>query len=559
MQRIFLKLHLSEPKCLPYLAVFLGVLILTQPVNAQLNLNVPEEDPAYEQLRLLLSSFSQQSEIFSTKPLSRGQFSRAILLGGLAYKKSSQIRQGIVPHSLLYLAKRFRKDLKKMTDGHTATWRLQLFERMKFDFINLKGKSRPLPNPRIDAILQPFTRETADRKIVDGQNVAFESSHWLAAGNFASVFYQGRLLLSNPRSKNGLQQDLDYETLRLHVIFSMKNLNLLIGKDSMVWGPGAGSNLSLSGNAAPIGSFQTFPLVKLSNRRPVKLPWVFKGLGPMRFVVFISQLEKNRRDFNRPWYIGQRLNFKPGKTTEFGLSHTFILGGKNFPSSFTFWDALAEFFFIRIKQNFIFNKDFGEIRPEDNIGNHFMGVDFSKQFPGLRFSNIYGEIYTEDVHFNYDRSIHDNVGFHGGIYIPNLLQNNKVSLRLEGTHTPSLFYVGSAPFLSGQVFNQKILGNNLGPAGNEFFLKFTYRPNKTISIAVENRFQSRGVGKHATPEFIGAPNEKRYEVRTIFRKWINDHLNMKLDLGYERVIDFNHSTGKNQNDYFTGLSMKISR
>ena len=78
---------------------------------------------------------------------------------------------------------------------------------------------------------------------------------------------------------------------------------------------------------------------------PIKLPWVFKELGPMRYVIFISRLEENRSDFSRPYFIGKRVNFKSSDNTEFGLSHTIIMGGKDFPASISFFDALSEFFF----------------------------------------------------------------------------------------------------------------------------------------------------------------------------------------------------------------------
>lgn len=527
---------------------------------AQVHVGVPIDDPAYDQLRLLRSALEFPLTPFTTRPLSRAQIAEILLRAGRRLAKNGHAVSYTDTAVLTNLARRFQEDLGIVSRRDQPKWRLRLFDRIRADLIRLDGPARQFANPRIDAVLQPFTENTEDRKIVDGRTVAFESSHWLTSGGFLNVYYQGRLAFTNPRARSGQKNDIDYQTLRLYLELSFWNLNLLIGKESLEWGPGAAGQLSLSGNAGPLGSFGTLPLFQLTNQKAFRLPWIFRGLGPMRFVVFIAKLEEERRDFGSPYYIGKRLNFKVGKNTEIGFSHTYILGGKNFPESFTFWDGLAEFFFIRIKQNFIFNVDIGEIRPEDNIGNHFMGVDFQTAFPGLRFATFYGEIYTEDVHFNFDRSIHDNVGFRGGIYLPNLLAGGRLQLRLEGVHTPSLFYVSSAPFLSGQTFRKKIFGNNLGPAGNEAFLNVTRVFRRNLEVSLTNRLQRRGVGKHGNPDrIVNLSHEWRYELRGALKKWLTRHSRLTFTAAYQRVWNFDHRSGNDRNDFYTSVRFDFYR
>jgi len=533
-------------------------LFVPQPAHAQLKLNVPIDDPAYDYLQLLLATTPVTDEVFTTRPLSRKQFAVVVLKANRNRENNGHPGNEPRAFALTYLKDRFRCDITALSNPKPVR-RLRLFDHVRFGFMNLHAASRRFPDPRIDAVLQPFTEETEDRKLVDGANFAIESSHSLSLGSLLNLYYQGRVLAAHPRASTNAEGDLNYETLRLYALLSVGNLTLLIGQDSMVWGPGAGGSLVLSSNAAPLGSFKTLPLVKFSNNQPVRLPWIFSGLGPMRFVVFFSKLEEERRDFGRPLYVGQRLNFRPGENVSFGLSHTFILGGRNFPTSYSFWEALAEFFFIRIKQNFIFNVDVGEIRSEDNIANHLMGFDVRVRLPGLRSTEMYAEVASEDIHFNLDRSIQDNVGFRGGIFVPNLLRYGRLGMRVEGTHTPSLFYVSTAPFLSGQTFNQRILGNNLGPSGNALLLRLIYRPIRATTLALTHRFQTRGLGKNGRNLFQHSPNEKRYEVRGSVKRWFNPNLQMTLDFGYQRVWDFNHAPGVNQNNYLAGLSVTVFR
>ena len=89
----------------------------------------------------------------------------------------------------------------------------------------------------------------------------------------------------------------------------------------MWWWPGRNGALLLSNNMEPM------TMLRFSNPQPALLPWVFRYLGPFRFVFFISRLEDDRKDVPEPILWGLRVNFGPHPVVEVGLERTAMFGG----------------------------------------------------------------------------------------------------------------------------------------------------------------------------------------------------------------------------------------
>ncbi|MFQ5651009.1 MAG: capsule assembly Wzi family protein [bacterium] len=537
------------------LAVFWSGLL-----SAQSSLTVPVEDPAYFHLRNLITSGLVSSAIAGTRPFTRAEFARLIHEANRTLAEQNQNAVcAQAQASLAYLSSRFANAPVSCTadDGRRVQFRRKLFDWVGIELLNYNAPARRLSDTTIAAEIQPLTAYRDGRTYFQGQNVAIETGHALEIGHAASFYYQGRVLLTHPANALGLKDRVDFETLRMYVQFSKWNINLLIGKDSIIWGTGSKGNLILSRNARPVGSFNTLPLIKLSNRLPVRLPWLFKSLGRMRYELFVARLGRDRDDFARPYFIGKRLNFKPGRTTEFGLSHAFILGGKNFPVSFTFWDALAEFFFSRVKQKFIFNIGFDELQAENNIANHFMGVDFLIRLPRLRNTEVFSEVYFDDITFNLQKTFDRNLGYYGGIYIPRLTSTGQVSVRMEFSHTSTIFYTGSAPLIAGFTYNRRILGSELGPRANEVFVETGFRPNLQTEWSLSVDFQKRGAERGAR-EAGAFVDENRLIFGVRLTRQVRRDLNVTLDLRYQRIQAFAHLKGDNRDTYLAGVSFHFT-
>jgi len=278
-------------------------------------------------------------------------------------------------------------------------------------------------------------------------------------------------------------------------------------------------------------------------------------MGPMKFEVFVTRLEEDRSDFAQPFFIGKRLTFRPSRTFEYGFSHTYIVGGKNFPNSIGFFDVLSEFFFIRNKQNFFFNIGGDDTRVNDNIANHFMGFDFKLTVAALRGLRFYHEFYFDDFTFNLSTTVNRNLGYYGGVYLPRLTANGKFNLRAEFTHTPSIFYRGSRPLISGFTYNRRILGNELGPFGDEVFAELGFLPDTATILNLGFDFQSRGLDN--TANLVAPANEKRFILSGRLTKRVVKTFWLSLDLRYQRIQSFAHADGDDRNTFLGGVSLRF--
>jgi hypothetical protein len=138
------------------------------------------------------------------------------------------------------------------------------------------------------------------------------------------TFYIEPLLLYQENAQ-GIEEN-DESTVRLHkgyVKFTVDNFEIQWGKDTLWWGPGYHGALLMSNNARP------FEMYKISNPRATLLPWIFRYLGPFRYNLFISELDKEAASGHPPdsKLFGARINFKPHPLFEFGMSYLTHFGG----------------------------------------------------------------------------------------------------------------------------------------------------------------------------------------------------------------------------------------
>ncbi|MFQ5704932.1 MAG: capsule assembly Wzi family protein [Gemmatimonadales bacterium] len=527
-------------------ALFAALTACPPALAAQANVNVPPDDPAYEYLDNLIAFGLVTSDISGTKPYSRGEFSRLIIEAKQRYDGDrGTYDYPLARSSLDYLSSRFADDVAQVSGTPSSQLvHLRLVDDLQVSYFNYKGEHRALGTPQIDAQLQPFIAYREGRKFQEGQNIAVESRHWIALGKTAGLYYHGRLIGTAPRSSSGFNDDVDFETMRFYFKATKWNIDLLVGKDGMQWGMGQRGNLMLSTNAKPVGTFKTLPLIKLSNTKPVRLPWILNGLGPMRYTLFVSRLEENRSDFPRQFFIGSRLNFKTGKNSEFGLSHSYLLGGEGFPTSFSFFDALAEFFGIRTKQNFFLKFRTGE--KGENIANHFMGFDFKLRFPALRYTEFYNEFYFDDL-FNPSRLFSEQLGYHGGLYVPRLTPNGSFGGRIEVTHTSNIFY----------TVERRVLGSDLGPLGNELHTEIQYKPDGNTVWSGFANAQFRGLGDGKNRRVAGVPDEKRYRLGGTFSRRLRSNVMVRLEASYMRTADFDDVAGDDRDEFFFGLTVRV--
>ena len=116
-----------------------------------------------------------------------------------------------------------------------------------------------------------------------------------------------------------------------YAVLGFSWIDIVAGRDSQWWGPGQHGAILMSNNAEPL------TMIKLTGPVPQVLPWILKYLGPFQYNVFVSQLEKDRTDYPRPYFWGMRFDFKPHRYIEIGLERTAILGGTGRPTDASTW------------------------------------------------------------------------------------------------------------------------------------------------------------------------------------------------------------------------------
>jgi len=262
-------------------------------------------------------------------------------------------------------------------------------------------------------------------------------------GITTEIGYKNVSLVLSPE----LRQGREFEGVYLkegYLVYNWKNLNFLIGKQSMWWGPGRGGSIILSDNAPG------FTMIRVENNYPYVLRW----LGLFKFSFFVTRLGENRV-VPHPYLWGLRLNIKPCPFFELGLSRTALLGGKGRSTTLSTW----------IKS--FLAKD--ENTPKEP-GDQRAGFDVKVNVPNkyLPFQT-YLEAEGEDEAGN----LPEKWAYIWGFYVPQLYKLPFLSLRVEFAGTDRAWYIHHI-YKSGYTYDGKIIGYYIGRDARSFLLSLGY-------------------------------------------------------------------------------------
>ena len=245
-------------------------------------------------------------------------------------------------------------------------------------------------------------------------------------------------------------------------------IDIIAGKDSQWWGPGYNGAILQSNNAEPR------TMIKLTSPKPLKLPWIFKYLGPFQYSLFVAKLEKNRGDFSEPYLDGIRFDFKPSPYIELGLERIVLLGGHGRPLSTNQW----------------INSFSGlEAHPDKTASDYTdseAGFDIKVTLPFKRQPiQIYWERDGEDgrMHNPLPYKYADLLG----IYLPRLFAFERIGLRAEYAANrtpvnPDAWYT-HGNYTSGMTYNGMVMGHNMGTNSQDTFLELSYTiPEKNLTV-----------------------------------------------------------------------------
>jgi len=276
--------------------------------TAHASVNIPLDSPFYEDIGLLIAQGLVQSDLSSTKPITREEAGR-LLAEARYYAGIEKIPSAIT--SLLHrLSEDYDEEISLATaQSSTPSTVLKPVDELSITYMNLDGPFSIFNNEGIEYF--------------NGNNatVRFQSKARLWR---VFSFYIEPLLLYNENAQG--TEGNDESTVRLHkgyITFTVDNFEIQWGKDTLWWGPGYHGALLMSNNARP------FEMYKISNPRATVLPWIFRYLGPFRYNLFISELDKEAASGHPPnsKLFGTRIDFKPHPLFEFGISYLSHFGG----------------------------------------------------------------------------------------------------------------------------------------------------------------------------------------------------------------------------------------
>jgi hypothetical protein len=284
-----------------------------------------------------------------------------------------------------------------------------------------------------------------------------------------------------------------FRLLDSYVGMNFANWQISYGRRSLWWGPSDGGTMVLTNNIPPLNNMFTVDRVA-----PVRLPWLFRYLGNIRFEGFIGHMtglqfqttafagssasttfgQYGKNLHPQPFLSGGKISFKLTPNFEFGVSKTTVYGGPGNPLTIrTFLDS-----------------SFGRHVHGDVLGDGRTTADFSYRVPGLRnWLTAYGEAFSEDEisPIPYMRKSISQ----GGLYFAKVPGVLRLDMRLEGGYTSPVndycadcFY-SNAQYVSGYNNDGRLIGTWIGRAAQAELVQTNYwlSPRKKIGLVLRHR------------------------------------------------------------------------
>ena len=430
------------PKTLTIILLLASLLVS----SAFVSTNVPLDHFSYDALEKLIGQGLIESAMMTTKPLSRLEMARIIAEAIEKYQKIKE-KNEIISRLIERLKSEFKDEL--ISTG--------LFEETTVDsFI------KPIEDPYVKFI---YGRNKPNLENLRGDVFNENSNYRLGFASRMKLFDTAAFYL-HPQFAHSSPETLDIDLIEAYGKLNLANLELQLGKDSLWWGPGYHGSIILSNNPEP------FKMLKISNPRPIELPWIFRSLGPFKAVWFLTELEEARA-IPEAKLTALRINFKPHPTFEFGLSRAIMFGGSSRPS-------------VDLKDYL----DMWSIQPEQPGTNQLAGFDLSFLYPledkiPAKSIKLYADLIGEDeaggLPARWARLF--------GLQLNDILRTGRTDLRIEYANNyfsdrPDVFYTHGL-YLSGYTYKGRIIGHHMGTDTRDFFIRLTHYITQDVILGLE--------------------------------------------------------------------------
>jgi hypothetical protein len=311
--------------------------------------------------------------------------------------------------------------------------------------------------------------------------------------------------------------------LDAYIGVNLDNWEILVGKQSLSWGPGPGGSLLWSNNVEPVD------MVRLVNSEPIRLPGIFKYLGPVRLDQFIGRLG-GHTFIPRPFIYGNKISLKLLPNFEFGFGRTVTLGGHG-GDPFT-----ADNFFLSF-----FGRTSSHTAGGSVPGDSHVNVDWTFNVPKVHnYLVFYGDWYSDDDPIPFQAP--PRSAFRPGIYITHFPGIPKLDFHVETANTEigmigkgavtdgNLNYYNSL-YRDGYTNNGNLIGNVVGRMGE------AYQGWLTYWLSSRDNLQLTYKNSSVATAFIpggGAWQDYGFKNELYFRSG----LYLKSQLQYEHISHF---------------------
>lgn len=514
------------------------------------SVNISPTDSVYRDIEKFQAFDLVRTVLWGQRPFARSEIGRILCEVKKNLDKKEEVEPDKIPS---WIVEHYRKREKEFRtemiqrgclEGEIKKYEWQPLETVFYEMTLLDSAPTVIPQNnaggRITASINPLTDYRAGRHYVDGFQTALEMTHRARLHKYGAFYLHPRFQFQFPRGAAG--NDVDPIIHQLYGKFAIKNFEIQVGRDSLVWGQSPRGGQLLSANARPLD------MIKLTSTSPFYHPWIFKYLGLSRWTFFVANLGPER-EFPRSFLTGLKLTLKPVHFFEIGFSQGIIMGGEGAPA-LSVGDVIGSFFFNRIFEGGSSNS------------NHRFAGDLVFTIPHLRDSRFYYELALEDCCRNHMEDRFEHIV---GFYVPRLTSNGKWDLRLEYHHTPSVAYRHS-PFVTGWTLNRKIMGDNIGPLADAVYMDLTYQIASEMRSSLTFAFEVRDSDLFVTLRsgLPGAndvkvddrPAEHRYRFVGSFEKRFWDYFDLTFRAGYELVEKYQFVAGDTRHNFLGEFSLK---
>jgi len=294
--------------------------------------------------------------------------------------------------------------------------------------------------------------------------------------------------------------------------------NFSFGKQSLWWGPGEGSALTLSDNAEPIYMFRMAP------EKAFTIPLLSQALGPFKTDFFVGKLTGNEFPA-RPVIHGENISFKPTRNLEIGFSRLVEFGGLGRPlTAGAIWNS-----FVSVKSSVNY-------RDSRNPGKRTSGFDFTYCVPFVGSGlTIYAESAAPDDVVPLANP--PRAAWNSGIYMPRLLGLSRFALRVEGGYTdPPTSRSNDGEFLYWDLYyhnlstnKNNLIGSWMGREGKgvRAIGTYSFSPRNNIQFG----YRQVKVAKDFIPE-----GETVNDGSVAVNWWAKNFVNVSASVQYEKWL-----------------------